>query len=155
MKANGSDFDYAVAMTTEQDQYTTLLPGNAEGEALVLDAPISFWGGVAETDGMIVQAGHPQCGHCVAGKILFLPNSIGSSTSSAIMLELIRIGKAPKAIILRQADATLCLGVIIAKEMDYQTLPVLLSQGKPPPPLSGQHVHITASLEDAQVKVQV
>eukprot|EP01037_Dinobryon_pediforme_P012595 gene12595-12685_t len=40
---------------------------------------------------------------------------------SAILLELVYAGKAPKAIILHEPDAILLLGLIVAREMDYNT----------------------------------
>ena len=38
----------------------TLVPGNAEGRALVLDEPLSFWGGVDPETGDITDVRHPQ-----------------------------------------------------------------------------------------------
>ncbi len=44
-------------------QAEILVPGQGgEGEALVLDAPISFWGGVDAGTGRIADVRHPQCG---------------------------------------------------------------------------------------------
>ena len=58
-----------------------LVPGNTgEGEALVLSAPISFWGGVDPKSGRIADVRHPECGQNIAGKVLFLPGTIGSSS---------------------------------------------------------------------------
>ena len=49
----------------------TLAPGDATGDVLRLDTPVSFWGGVDET-GTIVDVHHPQCGERLTGKIDFL-----------------------------------------------------------------------------------
>lgn len=102
-----------------------LIDGEADGEVLKLGAPISFWGGVDPKTGVVTAARHPDRGACVAGKVLVLPGTIGSSSSSAIMLELLRIGRAPAALILSETDAILTLGVVVAREMDYPTIPVL------------------------------
>jgi len=106
-------------------QGTAIIAGTADGPVLRLAAPISFWGGVDPKSGKITQPTHPDFEASVAGKILFLPGAIGSSSSSAIMLELMRIGKAPSALIMQQVDAILSLGVVVAKEMGYGTIPVV------------------------------
>ena len=59
-------------------------PGS--GPALVLDAPISFWGGVDPKSGRIADVRHPQHGEAIAGTVLFLPGTIGSSSASAVLL---------------------------------------------------------------------
>jgi predicted aconitase with swiveling domain len=99
-----------------------LVPGAAgAGEALVLTAPISFWGGVDPKSGRIADVRHPQCGQSVAGKVLFLPGTIGSSSASAVLLELVRAGLAPAALVLHEPDAILLLGLIVAREMGWPT----------------------------------
>lgn len=46
---------------------TVLFPGTAEGELLVLAAPLSFWGGVSWETGAITNFRHPQLGQVVTG----------------------------------------------------------------------------------------
>src|SRR5690606_36293683 len=91
------------------------------GEALVLTAPISFWGGVDPMTGHIADVRHPQHGQSVSGKVLFLPGTIGSSSASAVLLELTRNGRAPAALVLHEPDAILLLGLIVAREMGWKT----------------------------------
>jgi len=90
------------------------------GEGLVLSAPISFWGGVDPGSGRIADVRHPQHGRSIAGTVLFLPGTIGSSSASAVLLELVSAGKAPAALILHEPDAILLLGLVVAKEMGPQ-----------------------------------
>lgn len=92
-----------------------------EGEALVLAAPISFWGGVDPKTGAIADVRHPQHGACVAGKVVFLPATIGSSSASAVLMELVHAGRAPAALVLHEPDAILLLGLVTAKEMGWKT----------------------------------
>ena len=103
----------------------TLLPGSAEGRLLVLTAPLSFWGGVQPKTGRIVMAGHPQRGQEVAGRLLALPGTIGSSSSSSVMLEMLREDKAPAGLILASVDAILLLGVTVARELGYPAIPAV------------------------------
>jgi uncharacterized protein len=97
-----------------------LIPGPAvSGPALTLTAPISFWGGVDPKTSVIADVRHPQHGIPIAGTILTLPGTIGSSSASAVLLELIHRGIAPAAIILHAPDAILLLGVLAAREMGW------------------------------------
>jgi predicted aconitase with swiveling domain len=103
-----------------------LLPGEAHGELLRLDRPISFWGGVDPCTGCISDPRHPQTGCCVSGRILAMERVAGSSSGSSVMMELLAIGKAPAGVILTEVDAILTLGVVVAREMGYGSIPVFL-----------------------------
>ena len=105
--------------------WTVLIPGEARGPLLRLAEPISFWGGVDPRSGRIPQPRHSDHGRSIAGTVLALPGTIGSSTSSAVMLELIHAGVAPAALLLAEIDAILLIGVIAAREMGYAPIPVL------------------------------
>ncbi len=102
-----------------------LLRGHASGPYLRLAAPISFWGGVDPRSGTIADPRHPNYGDSVVGVVLGVPAAVGSSSSSAIMLELIREGTAPAAILLGRADAILALGSVVASELGYEGIPML------------------------------
>lgn len=103
-----------------------LVPGSAgTGEALVLTAPISFWGGVDPKTGRIADVRHPQCGESITGKVLFVPGTIGSSSASAVLMELVHARLAPAALVLHEPDAILLLGLIVAREMGWQTPPAI------------------------------
>ena len=103
-----------------------LFPGDAEGELLVLAAPLSFWGGVSWETGAIINARHPQLGAIVSGRILVVPEPVGSSSSSAVLLELIRAGRAPAAIVLGRPDAILVVACLVAREMGWPAPPVVV-----------------------------
>lgn len=102
-----------------------LVPGEGTGPLLVLRAPISFWGGVDPVAGRISDPRHPNHDCSIAGTVLVIPSAVGSSSSSAIMLELLREGTAPAAIVMGKADAILALGVIVGQELGYAPVPVL------------------------------
>jgi predicted aconitase with swiveling domain len=104
---------------------TLLVEGAGIGRLLKLDEPLSFWGGVYPQTGRITQVRHPQCGQSVAGRMLALPGTIGSSSSSAVMLELIRGGHAPAGLVLVDPDAILLLGAIVAREMGWTAPPAV------------------------------
>jgi predicted aconitase with swiveling domain len=102
-----------------------LIPGTASGPLLRLDHPISFWGGVDPVAGTIIDPRHPNHGESIAGTVLAIPAAVGSSSSSAIMLELVREGNAPAAILLGKADAILSLGVVVGRELGYAEVPIV------------------------------
>jgi predicted aconitase with swiveling domain len=102
------------------------IAGEAQGPVLKLAKPISFWGGVDPATGRISDPRHPNHGAELQGRVLMLPGMIGSSSSSYIMLELMAGRRAPAALIMAEPDAILSLGVVVAREMDYGSIPVLL-----------------------------
>lgn len=97
----------------------------AEGRLLVLEKPISFWGGVDPLTGRIGDPRHPRHGTPLQGRVLVMERTIGSSSSSAVMLELLRNRVAPAAIIVGRPDAILVLGLLVAEELGYDTIPML------------------------------
>ena len=105
----------------------TLVAGSATGTALVLEEPLSLWGGIDPATGDIVDPRHPQHGANVAGRILVLPSGRGSSSSSSVLAEAIRARTAPAAIVLGEADPILALGVIVARELYGNTVPVVVA----------------------------
>ncbi len=92
-------------------------------------APVSFWGSIDPGTGVVSDPRHPDHGASVSDRILAIPGAVGSSSSSAIMLELLRRRVAPAAIVLTGSDAILALGVIIARELGYPTIPVVRVSG--------------------------
>ncbi|WP_436658852.1 aconitase X swivel domain-containing protein [Micromonospora sp. URMC 103] len=102
----------------------SLHPGQASGVVLALDEPLSFWGGV-DPCGVIVDAHHPQCGATIAGQVLAMQAGRGSSSSTAVLAELIRSGHAPAALLLAERDAILVIGALVAAEIYGITLPIV------------------------------
>lgn len=103
-----------------------LVPGPAEGIALVLSEPLSFWGGVDPADGTIIDRHHPQAGQSVRGNVLVMPSGRGSSSSSSVLAETIRAGTGPVAIVLAEPDGILALGALVASKLYGRTTPVLV-----------------------------
>ena len=103
----------------------TLVAGHATGIALVLDEPLSFWGGLDPATGILIDTHHPQLGESVIGRILVMPSGRGSSSSSYVLAEAIRAGNAPAAIILREADGIVALGAIVARELYGLSVPIV------------------------------
>ncbi len=107
-----------------------LVAGEATGSALVLDEPLSLWGGLSPETGDIIDQRHPQWRVNVTGKILVMPIGKGSSSASSILLEAVRLGMAPAAILLAEPDAILALGAAVARELYGLAPPVVVLEGE-------------------------
>ena len=103
-----------------------LNPGEAAALAMVLDEPLSFWGGFDAQTGIIVDQHHPQKGCCVAGRFLILPESRGSAGTPAGIAEAIRGGVGPAAIALGKADVNVAVGAMVAAVLYGVEIPVLV-----------------------------
>lgn len=90
-----------------------LVKGRAEGEALVADATLSFWGEVDAITGCVIAAGHPLEGQPLSGKVLVIRSTKGSS-GTPMILNLAKLeGKAPAALINVEVDSLAVLGCIV------------------------------------------
>ncbi|WP_457554828.1 aconitase X swivel domain-containing protein [Candidatus Pyrohabitans sp.] len=88
--------------------------GYAEGEAVVTREPITFLGGVDPEQGRVVERGHELAGVSIAGKVLVLPRTKGSTVGSYVIYQMKKLGTAPLAIIAVEADEMLAAGAIIS-----------------------------------------
>lgn len=89
--------------------------GQAEGEALVSPEPIGFFGGVDPETGVVIEAGHPLKGECVAGRVLVFPTGKGSTVGSYTLYWLKKNGVAPAAIINAESEPVVAVGAIISE----------------------------------------
>ncbi len=103
-----------------------IIPGRATGVALVSTEPLSFWGGYDYHTGTIIDRRHPLAGECAAGRILALPFTRGSSTTTAVLLEAVKAGTAPAAILTLAPDSFFALAAIVADEMYGQPIPLVV-----------------------------
>jgi predicted aconitase with swiveling domain len=127
--------------------------GRAEGPVLALDAPLSFWGGVHEAEGTVIDVHHPQHGAALAGRVLLMPSGRGSSSSSSVLAELIRNGHAPAAILLREPDPIVALGALVAAELYGRQVPVLVLDEVEYREAAG-HGRLAISADDGSARVE-
>ncbi|MGD9974191.1 MAG: DUF126 domain-containing protein [Desulfatirhabdiaceae bacterium] len=123
-----------------------VVSGAAEGPALVSSQPISFWGGVDPHTGRIHDPKHELFGQSVSGQILVFPYGKGSSTGSLMMLELVRIHKAPAAIINIRTEPILATGPIVSRYFYGRSIPILTLAPEDFCQIrTGQHLVVNAS----------
>jgi len=106
-----------------------LVSGQGSGRVLRLPEPLSLWGGLDPETGEIIDRRHPSAGEIVSGRVLVLPAGRGSSSASSILLEAVRLGTAPVAIITVEPDPILALGAAVAREM-YDDAPAVVVLAK-------------------------
>lgn len=108
-----------------------LVGGEAEGDLVVLTEPLSFWGGVDENTGRIIDTHHSQRGTALAGSALLMGASRGSSSSTSTFLECVRRGTAPAILLLTDADPMLVIAAAVAIELYGRGASVVLLPRSP------------------------
>ncbi|WP_314174739.1 aconitase X swivel domain-containing protein [Streptomyces winkii] len=99
---------------------------SVRGPALVLDEPLSFWGGLDPGTGRIVDVHHPQHGRSVAGTVLVTAALRGSTSSPSVLAEAVRAGVGPVAVVLAHPDAGVTAASLVVEELYERPLPVLV-----------------------------
>ena len=89
-------------------------PGEAQGFVLVLQEPLSFWGGIDAVTGRVIDLTHSSLGASITGTVLLMPGGRGSSSSSSVLAESLRLGTGPAAIVLATPDPILTVGALVA-----------------------------------------
>ena len=103
-----------------------MVAGRGQGLAMVLSESLSLWGGLDPLTGRIIDGRHPALGQSISGKVLMLPVGRGSSSASSILLESVRVGTAPAAIITAEPDGILTLGAIVSRTLYEKGPPVVV-----------------------------
>jgi predicted aconitase with swiveling domain len=106
-------------------QGRVIIRGEARGKAVVSNEPLSFWGGYDWRTGEIIDRRHVLSGSIARAKILAVPFTRGSSTTTAVLLEAIRAGTAPAAIITTDTDFFFALASVVAEELYASPLPLV------------------------------
>jgi len=116
--------------------YEVLVAGKAVGELTVLDEPLSLWGGFDPETGQIIDKNHPQLGMRLTGCVVAMPHGRGSSSSSSVLAEALRLGTAPAGFILGEPDPILVIGSLVAGRLYESSCPMLV--GPIPPEGAGR-----------------
>ncbi len=87
----------------------SISPGIAKGKVVKLDDAFSFLGGVDATTGDLKVADSN-----IAGKVFVFPKGKGSTVGSFVMYDLMVHGKAPAAVVNREAETIVTTGAVIS-----------------------------------------
>lgn len=102
-----------------------IIPGKARARALVSAEPLSFWGGYDWKTGEVIDRRHKLSGAIAKDRVLAIPFTRGSSTTTAVLLEAIRAKTAPAAIITTDTDFFFALASVVAEELYASPLPLV------------------------------
>ena len=125
-----------------------VLGGQVEGEALVLQDPFSFFGGIVPETGVLTSG--PYAGQSIRDKILVFPRGKGSTLAPYVAYRALKEGAAPKAILCRDVDGVVAIVSIITGIPTVDRLD--------PDPLTaiktGDHVKVDADAATVMVAVR-
>lgn len=117
-----------------------IVPGRAEGEALVSHETISGWGGINPESGTIIERRHELYGACFTGKVLVFPGAKGSSGWSGFFQATRLLGTAPLAMVFTTLSTKSALGAVVTR------VPTVTELDRDPVTLihTGDHVIVDA-----------
>ena len=96
---------------------TPIIAGAISAPALVLDASISFWGGIDHQTGYVIDETHPQKGAYVGGTCLVVPMIRGSGSTPGALADILRRGCGPAGIVIGYPDINVMAGVTVASQL--------------------------------------
>ncbi len=92
-----------------------VVPGIAEGEALVTREHLSGWGGIDSRTATVVETHHELRGVSFAGKVLVFPGAKGSSGWSNAFHLTRTFGVAPAAMLFTEMTTKVALGAVVTR----------------------------------------
>ncbi len=99
--------------------------GRATGDALVLRAPLSLLC-IRPEDGVVDDVHHPDRGQSVTGRVLCLPATRGGPASTGVLLECLRRGTAPAAMLLGEDEPAVVISCLVGRELYDKSMPVVV-----------------------------
>jgi predicted aconitase with swiveling domain len=109
-----------------------IISGKAKGRALVTSYPLNLTSGLSKPQNMFNRlAGvyydrhHELYRQDLYNRILVFPQTIGSTFTGMVVLELIRRGRSPLAMIVQEADPLLTSGLILAEVWLEKNIPLI------------------------------
>lgn len=99
--------------------------GQVQGEVLLLEEPLSFWGGYDPKTGTILDKQHPQVGQVMTGKIVVMPGTRGSSGTPGVLGESLRLGTGPLGLILNKGDINVAAAAMVVSTLYDKHCPVV------------------------------
>ncbi len=103
----------------------SIVKGKISGKVLFSRNPLSFIGGVDPVTGVIQDSLSDCYGQSLAEKVFVFPFGKGSSGAGLVLLELARVGKAPKALVNLRTDTVLLTGPLVMREFYKIEMPVV------------------------------
>jgi len=102
-----------------------VIPGSGEGPALISRQPFMFAHGVDPKNGNVIDVRSDLFGKNIRNKVLIFPYGKGSTTGSAWLLETIRQGNGPAAVINQETEPIIASAIVMARILYGITIPLV------------------------------
>lgn len=102
-----------------------LVPGVVCGEALVSKESLVWSHGVDPATGQIDDVRVSVCDQCVRDKILIYPLGKGSTSGATWMMEAVRCGNGPLAIVNIETELIIVTGAVLSQRLYEHQMPVV------------------------------
>ena len=112
-------------MTSESYPFKSMVTGRASGPVLYSEESFSLTGEFNAALGTVANSRSRLFGEALAGSIFLFPFGRGSSCTSAVLAEAVRLNTAPAAIINVTVEPILVVGALIAESLFARSVPIL------------------------------
>ncbi len=109
-----------------------VLKGQATGPALFTDKAFNFTAAFTKPENLLSSKKaevrdrhHPWFKTNVHNKVLFIPTAIGSTHTGLVLLDLVRLGKGPAAMVVDAADSLLVSGIVLSEVWYGRAIPIV------------------------------
>jgi len=101
-----------------------LVGGDASGEALFFQQAFTFARAVDPRTGLVADLRSEMAGASIRGKVLFYRRGKGSTAGSSCLVETIRLGNGPAAVVTESPDIAAVVGSSVAGILYGRNIPV-------------------------------
>ena len=140
-------------MSSKTFKCQVLVGGNASGEALFCRQAFAFDRAVDPGTGAVADVRSEMAGTNIRGKVLFYRYGKGSTAGSSWLVEAIRLGNGPAAIVTERPDLAAVVGSSVAGILYGKTIPVLSGVDARVFPKTKAKTRSVASVDGDAVKV--
>ncbi len=112
-------------MSSKTFKCQVLVGGNASGEALFCQQAFSFARAVDPGTGLVADVRSGMAGMNIRGRVLFYRHGKGSTAGSSWLVEAIRLGNGPAAVVTERPDLAAVVGSSVAGILYGKAIPVL------------------------------
>lgn len=108
-----------------------VVKGRVQAEAMVSPQPFNMLASFSKAlifrkkKGRVGDKNHPFVGRDVKGKILVIPQTVGSTTGGLVLVEILRRGIGPAGIVCESADSLMVSGGILAEVWCNIKMPII------------------------------
>lgn len=112
-------------------QGRAVVKGSVKAPAMVSPQPFNMLASFSKTlifrkkKGLVQDKNHPFLGRDVKGKILVIPQTVGSTTGGLVLVEILRRGIGPAGIVCECADSLMASGGILAEVWCGINMPII------------------------------